>query len=193
MWVQIWGLGHFWVLGPNPHLTTASYSTRDPEKNSICLGKIGPHLGEIWGFEIWLFLAFWRTLAYFCSKLCRQIFDFLTAFDSHMGRLTIVEISGKFISWNSSNVGRNLGGGALLVHFWGLTPFGVRTPHLTNASYSSVDSEKNGFCLGGIGPHLGEIWEFEIWLFDVLWPTFARNSVDRFSIFLLRSTATREF
>ena len=72
-------------------------------------------------------------------------------------------------------------GGALLVHFWGLPPSGVRTPHLTHASYSSVDPEKNGFCLGGIGPHLGEVRGFEIWLFGTLWPTFARNRVVRFS------------
>jgi len=50
------------------------------------------------------------------------------------------------------------------VHFWGLPPTGARTPHLTHVSYSSGDPEKNGFCLGGIGPHLGEIWGFEIWL-----------------------------
>jgi len=184
-----WGIFGFWARTPN--LTTVSYSAGHPEKNDFCLGGIGPHLGEIWGFEIGHFLAFWRTLAYFCSKLCRQIFDFLTAFDSHIRRLTIVEISGKFISWNSSNVSRKLRGGALLVHFGGLTPSGVRTLHLTNASCSSIDPEKNGFCLGGIGPHLGEIWGFEIWLFGVIWPTFAQNSVDRFSIFWRRSTATR--
>jgi len=105
-------LVHFWGLPPSgvgtPHLTNASYSSGNPEKNGFCLGGIGPHLGEIRGFEIWLFWAFWRTLAYFCSELCRQIFDFLTAFDSHMGCLTIVEISGKFISCNSSNVRSNL-------------------------------------------------------------------------------------
>jgi len=116
----------FWALTPN--LTIASYSTGDREKNGFCLGGIGPHLGEIWGFEIWQFLAFCRTLAYFCSELCRQIFGYLTAFDSHVGRLTIVEISRKLITWNSSNVGRKLGGGALLVHFGGLPPSGVRTP-----------------------------------------------------------------
>jgi len=76
--------------------------------------------------------------------------------------------------------------GALL----GFTPFGVRTPHLTQASYSAADAEKKWFCLGGIGPHLGEIgphlgeiWGFENCDFGVLWPTFGRNSVDRFSIF----------
>ena len=74
-----------------------------------------------------------------------------------------------------------VGGGALLVHFWGLPPSGVRTPHMTRASYSSGNREKNGFCLGGIGPHLGEIRGFEFWLFGVLWPTFARNRVVRFS------------
>jgi len=150
------GVGAFLGFGPTlPKLTIASYSPGDHEKNGFCLGEFGPHLGEISGFEIWHFLAFWRTLAYFCSELCRQIFDFLTALDSHMGRLTIVEILRKFISWNSRNVGRNLGGGALLVHFWGLPPFGARIPHLTHASYSSGDPEKIAFCLGKSAPIWG--------------------------------------
>ena len=80
--IGVWGI--FRVLGQDPHLTTASYSPGDPEKNGFCLGGIGPHLGEIWGFEFWHFLTFLRTLAYFCSERCRQIFDFLTAFDSHV-------------------------------------------------------------------------------------------------------------
>jgi len=67
--------------------------------------------------------------------------------------------------------------------FGGWSIFGVwaQTPKLTIAAYSSGDLEKNGFYLGGIGPHLGEIWGFEIWLFGALWPTFARNRVVRFS------------
>jgi len=44
------GWGIFGGFGPQPHLTIASYSTCDREKNSFCLGEIGPHLGEIWGF-----------------------------------------------------------------------------------------------------------------------------------------------
>jgi len=51
-----------------------------------------------------------------------------------------------------------LGVGALL-GFWALTP------NLTIASYSTGHREKNGFSLVGIGPHLGEIWGFEIWQF----------------------------
>jgi len=84
-----WGIFGVWARIPN--VTIASYSPCDPEKNSFCLGGIGPHLGEIWGFEFWLFWAFWRTLAYFCSEFCRQIFDFLTAFDSDMCPLTMLE------------------------------------------------------------------------------------------------------
>ena len=87
---------------------------------------------------------------------------------------------------NFEQFGLKVRGRALLVHFWGLPPSGVRTPDQTHVSYSPGDPEKNGFCLGGIGPHLGEIWRFEFWhfwLFGELWPTFARNSVDRFSIF----------
>ena len=52
-------------------------------------------------------------------------------------------------------------GGALLVNFWCLPPSGVRTPNLTHASYSSGEPEKNSFCMGGIGPNLGEIWGFK--------------------------------
>jgi len=93
MGIEIWGLGHFWVLGPHPNLTIVSYSPGDLEKNVFLLGGgIGPHLGEICGFEIWHFLAFGRILAYFCSELCRQIFNFLTAFDSHTCPLTMLNI-----------------------------------------------------------------------------------------------------
>ena len=167
------GGGAFLGFGPKPpKLTIASYSPGDLEKNGFCLGGIGPHSGELWGFEIWHFLAFWRTLAYFSSELCRHSFDFLTASDSYVGRLTIAEISRKLISWNSSNVDRKLGWGTFGA-LWGFTPFGGSHPHLTHASYSSVDPEKNGFCLGGIGPHLGEICGFEIWLFLAFWRTLA--------------------
>jgi len=98
MGVEIWGLGHFWVLGPHPNLTIASYSADDREKNGFCLGGIRPLFGGDMGVLILASLGFWRTLAYFSSELCRQIFDFLTAFDSYVGRLTIVEISRKLNS-----------------------------------------------------------------------------------------------
>jgi len=84
---------------------------------------------------------------------------------------------------NFEQCGSKFGGWGTFGALVGFTPFGGPHPHLTHASYSSGDPEKNGFCLGGIDPHLGEIWGFEIWLFGVLWLTFARNSVDRFSIF----------
>jgi len=85
-----WGIFGFWAH--TPKLTIASYSPGDLEKNGFCLGRIGPHLGEIWGFEIWHFLPFSRILAYYCSELCRQIFDFLTAFHSHTCPLTTLKI-----------------------------------------------------------------------------------------------------
>ena len=69
---------------------------------------------------------------------------------------------------------------------WGIFGFWALTPNLTSARYSPGDREKNGFVWRRIGPHLGEIWGLQIWLFGlfgVLWPTFARNSVDRFSVF----------
>jgi len=53
------GVGAFLGFGPTPlKLTIASYSPGDPEKNGFCLGGIGPHLGEIWGFEFWHFFGF---------------------------------------------------------------------------------------------------------------------------------------
>jgi len=83
------GVGFTPFGGPHPNLTLASDSTGDPEKNGFCLGGIGPHLGEIWRVEIW---HFGGTLA-FCSELCRQIFDFLTAFDIYIGVLTTPRIA----------------------------------------------------------------------------------------------------
>jgi len=74
-----------------------------------------------------------------------------------MGRLTIVEISRKLNSTISRNEGRNLGGVALLVHFGGLPPSGVRTPHLTHASYSSGDPEKMVFAWGNRPPFGGDM------------------------------------
>jgi len=52
---------------------------------------------------------------------------------------------------------------------WGTFGFWALTPNLTIASYSPGDCEKNGFCLGVIGPRLGEIWGFEIWHFLDFW------------------------
>ena len=47
------------------------------------------------------------------------------------------------------------GVGALLVHFWGLPPSGVRTPHLTHASYTSSEPDKKRFLFGGNRPPFG--------------------------------------
>ena len=43
-------------------------------------------------------------------------------------------------------------------HFVEFTPLGAFVPHLTLADFGPRDPNKNGFCLGGIAPHLGEIW-----------------------------------
>ena len=43
--------------------------------------------------------------------------------------------------------------------------------------------ETNDFCLGGIGPYLGELRGFEKCDFGVLWPIFSRNPIVRFWIF----------
>ena len=53
------GFGAVWGSPPygaqTPDLTGAPYSPGGPEKNSFCSVGIGPHLGEIWGFENWHF------------------------------------------------------------------------------------------------------------------------------------------
>jgi len=40
--------------------------------------------------------------------------------------------------------------------------YGTHTPDLTHPSYSPSGSEKASFYSWAIGPHLGEIWNFEI-------------------------------
>ena len=98
MGVEIWGWGTFgfWALTPN--LAIASYSPGGREKNGFCLGESAPIWERYGGLKFGIFWLFGEILAYFCSELCRQIFGYLTAFDSHVGRLTIVEISRKLIT-----------------------------------------------------------------------------------------------
>jgi len=43
-------------------------------------------------------------------------------------------------------------------------------PQLTTALDAPRDPEKNKLEFGGIAPHLGKIWGFEILLEGVLWP-----------------------
>jgi len=43
-------------------------------------------------------------------------------------------------------------------HFVEFTPSGGFCPHLTFADFGPTDPDKNGFCSGGIAPHLAEIW-----------------------------------
>jgi len=86
-----WGIFGFWAHSPK--LTHVSYSPDDPEKDGFCLGGNRPPFGGDMGVRnLAFFWAFWRTLAYFCSELCRQIFDVLTAFDSHTCPLTMLKI-----------------------------------------------------------------------------------------------------
>ena len=54
-----------------------------------------------------------------------------------------------------------------LGHFRGFSTSGVGTPNVTDGHYSTWDPAKNGFCSGGIDPHLGEIWEFEFFRIDI--------------------------
>ena len=57
---------------------------------------------------------------------------------------------------------------------WGIT-FTGPTPDLTHPSYSPSGSEKNSFYSGAIGPHLGEIWNFEIFNIIVFEPILAKS------------------
>ena len=63
---------------------------------------------------------------------------------------------------NFEQCGSKVGGGALLVHFWGLPPSGVRTPIRPMFLIALPTLRKMVFVWGGIDPHLGEIWGFEI-------------------------------
>ena len=46
---------------------------------------------------------------------------------------------------------------------------------MTDPSYSPSGSEKNNLYSGGIGPHLGEIWGFEIFNITVFEPILAKS------------------
>jgi len=60
----VWGsLGISPLRGPHPDLTGPSYSPGGPEKNSFYSEGIGPHLGEIWNFEIFNITVFEPILA----------------------------------------------------------------------------------------------------------------------------------
>jgi len=57
-----------------------------PDKNTFCSVGIGPHLGEIWAFEILQFWRFFGTLTAIFSKTGRQIFTkFLHAGQKYNG------------------------------------------------------------------------------------------------------------
>ena len=60
----------------------------------------------------------------------------------------------KIAPYNSRKLDFNFWGGGA---FSSSTPLGARTPDLTLAYYGPRDPDKNSFCSGGIGPHLGEI------------------------------------
>jgi len=75
-----------------------------------------------------------------------------------------------------------------LGHFRGFPTSGDLTPHLTHARYSPWEPDKNGFCSGGIGHHLGEIWAFEIFavfvFFGTLTAIFSKTGRQIFTKFL---------
>ena len=52
-------------------------------------------------------------------------------------------------------------------HFSSLTPSGGPTPDLTHEYYCPGSPEKKIFSMGGIGPHLGELWGFKNFIFSI--------------------------
>jgi len=63
----------FWVIdpissltpwgGPTPDLTLEHYCPWGPDNNSFWMGEIGPHLGEIWGFENFTSYHIWPQIS----------------------------------------------------------------------------------------------------------------------------------
>jgi len=140
----LWGLP---PLGACTHqLTHASYSAGNPVKNDFCLGRIGPHLGEIWGFEIWLLANFGLLLLGTLSTDFR-FFDGVRqprAFSNDAENFVKIKFV-EFEQWGSK------------FGVWGIFGFWARTPHLTTDFYSPCDLDKNGFCLGESAPFGGDM------------------------------------
>jgi len=61
----------------------------------------------------------------------------------------------------------------------GSPPYGAQTPDLTGPCYSPGGPDKNSFYSGGIGPNLGEIWNFEIFNITVFEPILAKSLQNR--------------
>jgi len=98
------------------------------------------------------FLTFFGTLAPFSRKL-------------------LVRISPNFYHWSKMQITSKLG-------VWGSLGIShLRGPHpdLTGPSYSPGGPEKNSFYSEGIDPHLGEIWNFEIFKITVFEPILAMS------------------
>jgi len=68
---------------------------------------------------------------------------------------------------------QNWGFGAV----WGTPTYGAHIPDLTGPGYSPGGPEKNSFYSEGIDPHLGEIWNFEIFNITAFEPVRRNNGV----------------
>ena len=51
MWVENWGLEHFWALDPHPDVIHASYSSGDPEKMIFVWGESALIWGRFGGLK----------------------------------------------------------------------------------------------------------------------------------------------
>jgi len=119
------------------------------------------------------FLTFFGTLASISRKLVVRLSPNFYNWQTTISALMSQEKS-KIVSSEVSQKcekPRNLGFGAV----WGCPPYGAHTPDLTNPSYSPMGPEKNTFYSGAIGPHLGEIWNFEFFNITVFEPSLAES------------------
>jgi len=119
------------------------------------------------------FLTFFGTLASISQKLVVRISPNFYSWHITISALMCKEKSKIVLSevGQKCEKPRNWGFGGV----WGSPPYGAHTPDLTNPSYSPMGPEKNTFYSGGIGPHLGEILNFEIFNITLFEPILAKS------------------
>jgi len=137
---------------PSPHLSLGDFGPRDTDKNGVCSGAIYPHLG--FGCQVpqngFFFIFFYFT------KNPQNEFSFKFVSRQRYASSLITEILKKNLSSRFRENGVQIFGGRGT--FSSSPTRGAPFPHLTLGDFGPMDSDKNVFCLGGIAPHLGEIW-----------------------------------